>query len=238
MYKIAICDDEKVTCTELTRLLQRSAEMLQEQFEICSFSNGEELLEKLDEGMRFDFLFLDIHLQMLNGVEVGKHIREELRDYKTLIVYISSDQSYAMTLFQVQPFDFLVKPLQEETVHRVVKKGICQLADVGQFLEYQKNKSLCRVNFDELLYIHSDRKKIVLVQTGQKEEEFYGKLRDMIPKLPANFTQISQSYVINRNYVQRYSYEEVLMMNRQTLLISKAYRKAIREMILTDWKKG
>lgn len=238
MYKIAICDDEKITCTELTGILQRSAEMMQERFEIHSFPNGEELLDKLDEGMRFDFLFLDIHLQMLDGVDVGKHIREELRDYKTLIVYISSDQSYAMSLFQVQPFDFLMKPLQEETVHKVVGKGLRQLTDLGQFLEYQKNKSLCRANCDEILYIHSDRKKIVLVRTEQKEEEFYGKLRDIIPKLPKNFTQISQSYVINRNYVQRYSYEEVLMMNQQTLLISKAHRKAIREVILTDRMKG
>lgn len=235
MYKVAICDDEKTTCTELEKTLQNhnmtDTKLLSEEFEVESFFGGEQLIEKLKTGVHYDFIFLDIHLTAMNGVDVGKWMREELHDYKTFIIYISSDVSYAMELFQVQPFDFLVKPLKQEQIYRVIDKGICRLKASIRFLEYQKNKSVYKVNCDDILYLYSNRKMINVVKANGEGEEFYGKLKDVLAKLPNNFLMINQSYVVNHNYVQHYSYEEVVMVNKQTFLISRAHRKEVREML-------
>ena len=59
-------------------------------------------------------LFLDIELITTDGIQVGKFIREELKNLETTIIYISSKSSYAMQLFQVQPLGFLIKPLEVE----------------------------------------------------------------------------------------------------------------------------
>lgn len=236
MYKVAICDDENVTCAELKKILLTpslgaNSERIPEAFEVDSFSDGEKLIERLKTGVHYDFLFLDIHLAAMNGVDVGKWMREELHDYKTFIIYISSDVSYAMELFQVQPFDFLVKPLKQEQVYSVIGKGISRLKASIRFLEYQKNRSVYKVSCDDILYLYSNRKIINVVMANGESEEFYGKLKDVLVKLPNNFLMINQSYVINHNYVQRYSYEEVVMVNKQTFLISRIHRKEVREML-------
>lgn len=236
MYKIAICDDEEVTCVKLKQVLEKVLEDIGEQWDIRYFLNGQSLLEQL-ESNKYDFLFLDIHLTDLNGVGIGRYIREKQKNYKTLLIYISSDQSYAMELFQVQPYDFLIKPLTYEKVNKVMRRGIGQLHGSDYFLSYQKRKTVYKVRCENILYLYSDRKKIVAAFTDGRKDEFYGKLKDFVIQLPDYFTVIGQSYVINRNYVKKYSYEEVTMVNQETLSISRARRKEVRQIILEQKRK-
>ena len=56
----------------------------------------------------------------MNGVEIGKYIRKKLENNVAQIVYISSKKSYAMELFENRPFDFLIKPLTEEAIKKVL----------------------------------------------------------------------------------------------------------------------
>ena len=232
MYKIAICDDEEQTCVKLKQVLEKVQEDVGEQWEVGYFLSGALLLKQLENKNKYDFLFLDIHLRDLSGVGIGKYIREKQSDYRTLLIYISSDQSYAMELFQVQPYDFLIKPLTYEKVYKVIMRGVEQLRGSGYRLRYQKRKHMYQVFCEDILYLYSDRKKINIALTDGREEEFYGRLREIILQLPDCFTAISQSYVINRNYVKKYSYGEVVMMNQEILVISRARRKEVREIIL------
>jgi DNA-binding LytR/AlgR family response regulator len=73
-------------------------------------------------------------------------------------------------------------------------------------------------------------KKIIIVKTDG-EEEFYGKLKSIVDKLPDNFIMIHQSYIINQTYVSEYCYETVKMVNGKNLNISKPYRKETRSKI-------
>ncbi len=231
MYKIAVCDDEHSTCTEMEQLIEDAEINLKEQFRTECFMTGEELLDKIQNGEKYDFIFLDIELKSVNGVEIGRVIREELHDYKTLIIYISSHESYAMSLFQIHPFDFLIKPLKADEVFGVINKGIKSYRNSSTFLEYRIGKRFCNINCDNILYLYSNRKKIILILLDGEKEEFYGKIKEVILGLPDNFSIISQSYVINRNYVYKYGYDEVEMINKDKLPISRGCRKDIRETI-------
>ena len=46
----------------------------------------------------YDLIFLDIELPRMNGVAVGKYIRESLNNETVQIAYISSKQQYAMDI--------------------------------------------------------------------------------------------------------------------------------------------
>lgn len=67
--------------------------------------------------------FLDIEIEFMNGVQVGRFIREKLQDDNTLIVYMSSYTKYAMELFEVRPMDFLIKPLNEKKIIKALETG-------------------------------------------------------------------------------------------------------------------
>lgn len=65
-------------------------------------------------GQYFDLIILDIELTEINGIAIGKYLREELNNQTTQIVYISSLRDYAMDLFAVRPLHFLIKPLKKD----------------------------------------------------------------------------------------------------------------------------
>lgn len=92
MYKIGICDDSKLTCTELENMLRDIMQGLRIEAEIEPWYSGESLCKYLEAGNRFDLIFLDIELLKLSGIDVGNYIRNYLDDLKTSM-HISDKRS-------------------------------------------------------------------------------------------------------------------------------------------------
>ena len=230
MYKIGICDDDKELCSVLEEQIYHIAKDLPVKVEVEVWYSDESLLNDLGNGTELDLIFLDIELVQKDGISVGKFIRGEMEDIQTHIVYISSKQSYAMQLFKIQPLDFLIKPVSNEQLKEVFARSLKQKRSPYICFEYQKGSSILRIPTRDIAYFMSMDRKIRLV-TKDGEEEFYGKLKSILEKLPADFVMIHQSYIINQLYVSEYSYDSVKMSDGTTLSISKPYRKATRSKI-------
>jgi DNA-binding LytR/AlgR family response regulator len=230
LYKIGICDDDKILCSALEEQIYEISKELAIKVEIEVWYSGESIQNDLNRRIELDLLFLDIELVSKDGIAVGNFIRNELEDMQTHIVYISSKESYAMQLFKMQPLDFLIKPIPAEQIKEVMIRSIKQKRNMDVYFEYQKGNSIFRTPLKDIAYFMSMDKKIILVKTDG-EEEFYGKLKNIGEKLPDDFIMIHQSYIINQAYVSEYSYETVKMVSGENLNISKPYRKETRSKI-------
>ena len=80
---------------------------------------------------------------------------------------------------------------------------------------------------------YTKAKKIKIV-TLHDTYEIYGRLKDIVKGLTDDFIMIHQSYVINKEYVLRYTYEMIELVDGTMLTISKVNRKQVRERILKD----
>lgn len=230
MYRIGICDDDKILCGELEEMLYRAAEELSVKAEVEVWYSGESLLSDLQKGVSLELLFLDIELAQQNGVAVGSFIRNEMADMETHIVYISGRESYAMQLFRIQPLDFLIKPISEDRLREVLGRSLKQRQNGSLCFEYRKGGSVFRIPTKDIVCFMSEDKKIrAVTRTG--EETFYGKLKKIGEALPRDFMMIHQSYIINQKYVREYAYDAVTMLDGTVLPISKPYRKEIRSKI-------
>lgn len=237
MYKIGICDDEKGTCAELEKILYRYAKNRGLKCDINIWYTGEELCEYLRRENTLDILFLDIELVSTDGIKVGNFIREELENIETDIVYISSNSSYAMNLFRIQPIDFLIKPLDERRIEEVMLRAIKQYERKKQMFDYQIKGCFYKLHCKEILYFYSENKKITIVTRGEKSV-FNGKLKEVAKRLPHNFVLIHQSFIVNLDYVEECTYEMVRMQDKAELNISQPYRKSVREQIMKyKWEK-
>ena len=78
MFRIAICDDNGTVCSAIENIIDDFFKTETMHYEIDSFQSGEELLKELDDHEKYDLIYLDIELARLNGVEVGRYIREKL----------------------------------------------------------------------------------------------------------------------------------------------------------------
>ena len=100
--QIAICDDEDKICLQLKDILGSISDEKSVEFIIQIFQCGEDLCKSLKD-KDYDLIFLDIELPKINGIEVGKYIREKLNNEIVQIAYISAKTEYAMELFDYRP---------------------------------------------------------------------------------------------------------------------------------------
>ena len=122
MYRIAVCDDNPEILTQVCTTLSGSP--LGKELELTPFHSGAALAAALRSGARFALLILDIELDTVDGVAIGRLLREELRDSVTQLLYISGQQQYAMALFDTRPLNFLLKPLDEAKLLDCVVQAI------------------------------------------------------------------------------------------------------------------
>ena len=226
-----ICDDEKSTCSQLEEIILGYGAEKNVPVETEVFYSGEALVDYLKNN-EINILFLDIELPGKDGVMVGKYIREVLEEENLFLVYISSKDNYALQLFQNHPFDFLVKPLEQEKIYHVLD-NIYRIADmITMDFEFQMRNIRYRIPYKDILYFQSCGRKIEIVM--KKESKiFYGKLDEIEKRVPETiFLRIHKSYMINKDYVREFAYEWVKMMNGDVLMISKINRADVRRKIL------
>lgn len=238
LKRIAICDDEIGTCSDLEKMILDFAGRRALQIETEVFYSGETFYCSIQGECPYDLVFLDIQLLEMDGVLVGRQIREQLGNDKISIVYISSKETYAMSLFQVRPLDFLIKPLTEEKVAATLEQFIrLSEANKNEFY-YHAGKSLCRLYLDEIHYFACNGRKVE-IHTGSGQREFYGAMRQVWEQVEGKgFLVIHKSYIVNAMFVSVYHYDSVQMTDGVRLPISQKYRKAMKAKLTERYQRG
>lgn len=231
MYRVAICDDESDVCAALAEILDRASGL--PELEIASYYDGESLCKAVERGGPFDLYILDIELPCINGVEVGRKLRNELGQEYAQLLYISGKERYAMQLFDLRPLNFLTKPFSEEKVVQCVRLAASLTERTTSFFEFKHKKQLFRVPYRELRYFES-RNKHVVIHAVNTDLMMLGQLSDLkqVRDLPENFIQVHQSFLVNYEYVQRFGYQQMLLDNGTVIPISLPYRKKVQEQVM------
>ncbi|MDO4719919.1 MAG: LytTR family DNA-binding domain-containing protein [Peptostreptococcaceae bacterium] len=236
MFRIAICDDVPGVCEELEKIILRIEEELPDQIHIRRFYTGEDLLRDIREKGPYQLIFLDIELGMIDGLEIGHILREEMEDYLTKIIYISSKSIYDRQLFDVQPFHFLQKPLDEEKVIHDLHLAMKIFYKENKIFEFYSQQQRFRIPFREILYFESEGRKIKLVGIREKHL-FYETFDRLLKILPDFFVQPHRSYIVNYELVTRFTPDELYMPNRDRIPISRGRKKAVRDFQMSYEKK-
>ncbi len=234
MYRIGICDDEISTSAKIEEYLLAYEKI---SLEVELWNDGEAMLRDLDSKCEIDVLFLDIEMEGLNGIEVGKQIRES-GNYQMDIVYISSKESYAMALFQNQPVGFLIKPIEAISLYDILDKCYTKKKRNHSLFQYKKAKTVYTRNCKDIMYFSCLGKQVEVCFANGEKDSFYGKIAILGKELPQNFMVVHKSYLINRDFISQYTYEEVRMAGHIPIPISKAHRSDVRAMILRDREGG
>ena len=87
---VAICDDENRVASELEQILIDIFSSLGIKYEIDVLYSGLKLKKELESGSHYDIIFLDIEFakEEINGVEIGRLIRDAHKNNTVAIVFI------------------------------------------------------------------------------------------------------------------------------------------------------
>jgi len=234
MLYVAICDDEKNIGAELEHALIDIFGKLNIKHEIDVFFTGEKLYKKMESKMHYDLIFLDIEFAQneINGVEVGRRIRDVRQNFLTSIVYISWVNKYALQLFDIQPLNFLVKPLIHEKIEEVIRKYLKIAGLWSEEFTYKIGHDTLKIQIKDIIYLESYDRKLIMHLADGRKEEFYGSIKaaydEQLKKF--DFLFIHNSYVVNYDYVTALKYDQAVLTDSATPLpISKYRRSEVRE---------
>jgi len=115
--KILIVDDELLA---RERLHDLTVELYPD---VITFeaSNGMEALEKINQH-RPDIILLDIRMPGMDGLEVANHVLQ-LEEKKPAIVFTTAYQDHAISAFDANAVDYLLKPIRKERLDTAIERA-------------------------------------------------------------------------------------------------------------------
>ena len=221
MIKIAVCDDEKNIRSYLTSLIREQ----NTDCEIIEYASADEYLLS---GMEHDLLFLDIELKGsvsgMDGMDVARQIRSMEQIKQPVIVFVTGYEKYVYDAFDVDAFQYLVKPVNEQKFAEVFSRAQDKILSEAE----QKKKTLIiqyagankAIPLDNIYYMESQSHKIVLY-TKDGKLEYYAKIGELEEELQEHFCRIHKGYLVNLSYVDEYSRTEIILTNGDKLPLSK-----------------
>lgn len=233
MLKIAVCDDDIRFAAKLENMILQEALQAGLSAETEIYSDGDTLVADMQKGYRYELIFLDIEMERLNGIRAAHIIRE--MDCSVLLIYVSGYEQYLKELFEVEPFRFLQKPLDDERLRRYFHEACERIGDTDTFYQFTFNKNIRRVSLRDIIYFESRNRVVYIVMNNGIEEYFYGKLNDVEKKLEESryrFLRIHQSYLVNYSYIKKMSFSAITIVTGNgkeiSLRISEDREKKIR----------
>ncbi len=233
MIRIAIVDDDRIVCDKLKEELIKYSIQNEIDYTIDVFFNCESIIQEFETDNDFDIVFLDIEFNdMMNGIQFGDFLRNKMLNAEITIIFISSIEGYAKQLFQIHPFDFLVKPITFEKINNCMN-SYCNVNFLKhRYFRFMKNKSEHDISVNQIKYLQSNGKKVI-IHTRNEDIEFYDQLSNCINKRCfKKFIVIHKSYFVNPLYIDRFGYDYVILKGNIKLPISRAYQETVREQLM------
>lgn len=230
MIRIAIVDDDLSVCTKIYRYLVEYDVKYDADFEVDQFTSCEDLAESMGN-IKYDLIFLDIEFPEMNGIELSQKIRHIFKNIKTQIIFISAKQSYAMDLFSVQPFDFMIKPIERTALFGVISKFIDYYNKTNKFFTFTYENVKHNIAINLIIYIKSEGKKL-LIHTLENNLYVYKKFSDaMNGELKGQFVTVRRGVAVNIEHIIMSDFDNVTLTDKTKFDISRNLRNNVRERI-------
>ena len=208
-----VAEDEPILRTQLEGKLRKLWPELEI---IASVGDGAAALEALEDRAP-DFMFLDIQMPELTGVEVARHVGNRAH-----VVFVTAYDQYAIQAFETGAVDYILKPATDDrlavTLERLkaklatppvdLKAVLSQIAQqVGgrkeklQWIKATVGQNLRLIPVAEVLFFQSDE-KYTRVALADGEALIKTPIRELIDGLdPEVFWQIHRSTLVNVNAI-------------------------------------
>jgi len=181
MLRIAICDDEERCLSDTKRMLLSWSVETSSQTQIDCFDNGDSLVRENDS-VRYDIIFLDIVMPLLNGMDTAKELRH--RDKTVKIVFLTSSPEFALQSYSVKATDYCLKPI----TYQKLKEVVDNCAAINR--QDPENLTLKTVGGYQKIYLHD----IEYIEAQNKRVFFFlrsGKAVEVIQPLYTFETELS-----------------------------------------------
>jgi DNA-binding LytR/AlgR family response regulator len=243
-----LAEDEPILRAQLENKLRKAWPELEI---IASVEDGAAALEALEDRVP-DFMFLDIQMPEMSGIEVARHVGG-----RSHVVFVTAYDQYAIQAFDTGAVDYILKPVSDErlavTIERLNSKVATPPQDLGgllarlteqiapkrerlQWIKATIGQNLRLIAVGDVLFFQSDE-KYTRVVTPDSEALIKTPIRELLDGLdPERFWQIHRSTVVNASAIAAVTRDfrgqaHVKVKGRdESLVVSRIYSHLFKQM--------
>lgn len=204
--KAIIVEDEFLAQQELSWLIRQHSQMTIE----ATFDDGLDALKYL-QNHQPDVIFLDVNIPSLDGMLLAQNISKFAN--KPLIVFITAYKEHAVDAFELEAFDYVLKPYQEMRIITLLRK----LENYGRqdqeppgtgsrpashSINLIKDERIIVTDINDIYYAEA-HEKLTFVYTRREEYVMSMNMTEFCTRLPeAYFFRCHRSYCVNLSKIR------------------------------------
>jgi len=205
--KAIIVEDEFLAQQELSWLIRQHSQLTIE----ATFDDGLDVLKYL-QTHQVDVIFLDINIPSLDGMLLAQNISKFAQ--KPLIVFITAYKEHAVDAFELEAFDYILKPYHEmriitmlrkveNTLHQAYQPGNQETVRHGvHSVNLVKDERIIVTDIDDIYYVEA-HEKMTFVYTRREEYVMSVNITEFCGRLPEEqFFRCHRSYCVNLNKIR------------------------------------
>lgn len=221
--KIAIVEDQRVEQERLTRYIKDFCQQAGLPVEVTCFNDGLDITS--DYKAQFDVIYLDVEMEIMDGMTTAKKIRQ--KDKEVLLVFVTNHSQVAIQGYSVEAIDFLLKPLSNFVFEEHFKKILRKLPtpeEDQQFLYIKNKASTFKIAQKNILYIESEGHHLH-IHTKNETITTSNTLKNMESLLDSStFFRSNSGYIVNLAHVEKIE-GNISYVGGQALQISRPRKK-------------
>ncbi|WP_315067298.1 LytTR family DNA-binding domain-containing protein [uncultured Clostridium sp.] len=175
---------------------------------IDEFEDGIDVL-KFIQNNEIDIIFMDINIPSLDGVLLAKSISKFSK--KPYIVFITAYKEHAAEAFEIEAFDYILKPYSESRIVAMLKKlesvnndkeNTVPKSSLSNKINLWKNEKIIVVSMNDIYYCAAEE-RITHVFTKNDEYSVSLGIAEFYETLPKDtFFKCHRSYIVNVNKIR------------------------------------
>ncbi|AUH51763.1 DNA-binding response regulator [Chromobacterium sp. ATCC 53434] len=241
MLKALIVEDEYLAREELAYLIREHSSI-----EIAaSVEDGLEAFKFLQE-RDVDVVFLDINIPSIDGLLLAKNLHKTARPPR--IVFVTAYKEFAVDAFEVEAFDYILKPYNEARIIGLLRKlealepptapaAPAAADNAPRTVNLAKGDSIIVTPCDDIYYVEADE-KVTLVYTAHDRYVMAMSISEFVSRLPADsFFRCHRSFCVNIHKIreiapwQNSTYIIKLYELKAEIPVSRSNIKAFRQLM-------
>lgn len=223
-YEIVLCDDDLEQLDRIEEWLElyRYEKNPHIQYRIIRFQNAEEMLIWFDEEKNLpDLLLLDIFMPGKTGIDAAEELRKD--DRHVPIVFLTTSKEHAMSAYEVDAIQYMVKPLEREKFYHVMDISMEVMGKRQEkSIVFKVGNSYRQLMQDEIIYCESER-NYQIVHLADEVLKIRITAKEMFERLQkfSQFVRCGTAYIINMNHIVKVDKCEISMDNSSSVFIPK-----------------
>lgn len=226
LMKCLIVDDNKIARTTLKQLASQVIDL-----EVVGDSPSAVDAYNFVRRYPVDLLLLDIEMPGMNGLELTKNLTSK----KPLIIFITSEKSYATDAFDLNVVDFIVKPVTParffqaiNKAREIMERGAALKTADPEFIFIRDSNIIRRLKLDDILFAEA-MGDYVKLYTSQKFYAVHTTLKAIEERLRSfKFIRVHRSFVVSVSKIDTIQ-GGTLTINSKPIPVADAYRAALNK---------